>query len=228
MPATQFFDQGEPDGSNPTIGEPISPDGTPRPGVTYRVPARQGRAVHLAKGQKITVINTHGTQVCDFWAFCATDRREHLSMEHLHAYLSHITPKVGDLLITNWRRPILRFLGDTSPGVHDTCVAACDLARYRQLGCAGYHDNCTDNLRMALLAVGDRAQEIPSPFNLWMNTPVGADGRIAWLPTVSKAGDQVVFEAQMNAIIVMSACPQDMVPINGTDNNPTELHFRVD
>jgi len=28
-------------------------------------------------------------------------------------------------------------------------------------------------------------------------------------------------------IVVMSACPQDMNPINGIDCDPTELHFRV-
>ncbi|MBI3451483.1 MAG: urea carboxylase-associated family protein [Rhodospirillales bacterium] len=174
MPATQFFDHGEPDGHNPTIDQPISPDGTPQRGEIYRIPARQGRAVRVAQGGSITIINTHGTQVCDLWAFCAADRREYLSMAHLHASLSHITPRTGDLLVTNRRRPILRFLADTSPGVHDTCVAACDLTRFRHLGCNGYHDNCTDNLRLALHAIGERAQEIPSPLNLWMNTPVVA------------------------------------------------------
>ncbi|RWA97844.1 urea carboxylase-associated family protein [Mesorhizobium sp.] len=223
-----FEDQGKPDGQNSTLDNPISADGAPEVGKVYNVPARQGRAVRLAKGQTITIINTHGTQVCDFWAFNAFDLREYLSMEHLHGYLSHITPKVNDTLVSNRRRPLLTFEFDDSPGVHDTVIAACDLYRYRLLGVTEYHDNCTDNLRMAMLAIGLRASEIPSPLNLWMNTPVRADGSIAWLPTVSKAGDRVEFRAKMDLVVVMSACPQDMVPINGENNMPVELHFRVD
>ena len=37
------------------------------------IPARQGRAVRLAKGQRIKLINTHGSQVVDTWAFNAAD-----------------------------------------------------------------------------------------------------------------------------------------------------------
>jgi uncharacterized protein YcgI (DUF1989 family) len=223
-----FLDQGEADGHNPTLDQPISPDGTAPSAGLIRVPARQGRAVRLPEGQTITIINTHGTQVCDFWAFSSADMREYLSMEHLRAYLSRFSPRAGDDLVTNRRRPILHFVEDTSPGVHDTCIAACDHPRYRGLGCRDYHDNCTDNLRMALLAIGSRAREIPSPLNLWMNTPVRADGRIEWLPPVSKPGDRVVFRALMDTVVVMSGCPQDMLPINGADNNPVEFHFRVE
>ena len=45
---------------------------------------------------------------------------------------------------------MLKHLEDTSPGVHDMLLSACDVERYRRLGCEGYHDNCADNLRTAL------------------------------------------------------------------------------
>ena len=32
-----------------------------------KIPARRGVAVHVSKGQKVKIINTHGTQVVDFW-----------------------------------------------------------------------------------------------------------------------------------------------------------------
>ena len=31
----------------------------------------------------------------------------------------------------------------------------------------------------------------------------------------------------MDCIVVLSACPQDMIPVNGTDCTPTEVHYRV-
>jgi len=221
------FDQGEPDGTNETISSPISADGRPTIGECYQVAARSGRAVRLNAGETIRVINTHGTQVCDFWAFNADDPREFLSMEHLRAQIETIIPKPGQPLATNRRRSILQFMTDTSPGIHDTVIAACDIHRYRSLGVEGYHDNCTDNLRMAMLAIGFRAREIPAPFNLWMNIPVNPDHGIEWLPPVSSPGDYVEFKAEMDCICVMSACPQDLIPVNGIDNKPVELHFEV-
>ena len=45
------------------------------------VPARRGRAVRLANGQAIQIINTHGQQVVDTWCFNADDLSEFMSME---------------------------------------------------------------------------------------------------------------------------------------------------
>jgi len=218
-------DNGEPVGENDTLREPISPDGRAEPGRTYTVPARCGRAVRLDRGQVIRIFNTHGTQVCDTWAFKADDLSEFMSMEHARAYIDRIIPKEGDPLVSNRRRPIMTLTRDTSPGVHDTLMAACDAYRYRNLGVEGYHDNCADNMRLALRAIGLRAREVPQPLNLWMNIPVGADGGVQWLPPVSKAGDYVDLRAEMDCVVVMSACPQDIVPIN--DNRPVEVQFQV-
>jgi len=148
-------------------------------------------------------------------------------MHHLHTALNSIFPKNGDTLVSNHRQPMLTIMDDTFAGVHDTVIASCDHARYQQLGCTDYHDNCADNLRMAMMAIGYTAPIIPAPFNLWMNIPVANDGSIQWLPPVSKPGDQMVFRAQMDVIAVMSACPQDITPVNGSDCVPTELHFTV-
>ena len=221
------FDPATPDGRNASLESAISPDGIPEPGRRYTVPARCGVAVRLKPGQRLSVINVHGTQVGDFWAFNAEDLGEYLSLEHVHADIRSILPKAGDRLITNARRPILQFEEDTSSGVHDTVIAACDVYRYRQLGCEDYHDNCTDNLRMALIAIGERAPAIPAPFNLWMKVPVAADGKVELLPTETAAGDRVVFRAEMPAIAAISACPMDLIPLNGPDGTPAELAFEV-
>jgi uncharacterized protein YcgI (DUF1989 family) len=31
----------------------------------------------------------------------------------------------------------------------------------------------------------------------------------------------------MDAVLIFSACPQDMLPINGEQMNPTEVHLRI-
>src|SRR5580658_4261147 len=118
------------------------------------IPARQGRAVKVGRGQALQVINTFGHQVVDFWAFDARDLSVHLSMEHTRATLSRLTPRAGDILVDNRREPMLTIESDTSPGVHDTVIAACDPARYAKLGCADGHASCADNLHRALEALG--------------------------------------------------------------------------
>jgi uncharacterized protein YcgI (DUF1989 family) len=120
----QPADNGTPLGENATVGSPIAPDGRPEPGKRYTVPAREGRAVRLSRGESLSVINTHGTQVCDLWAFKAANLSEYLSWEHARGGISRISPQVGDALLTNRRRPILTLAEDTSPGVHDTLVVS--------------------------------------------------------------------------------------------------------
>ena len=189
------------------------------------LPARSGRAVRLAAGQSIRIVNTHGTQVVDTWAFAAHDLSEFLSMEHMRAFIDRLSPLPGDKLVTNHRRPILTLVEDTSPGIHDTLIAACDIHRYRGLGVATYHENCADNLHAGMAALGLVPPEVPSPLNLWMNIPVRPDRSIGWAETVSKPGDFVVLKAELDCIVAMSACPQDIICINGFA--PTDAHFEV-
>ena len=192
-------------------------------GLTIHI--KGGKAAALKAGQSIKIINTHGHQVVDFWAFNAADLSEFLSMEHLRATLTTIFPHAGDPLHTNKRRPIMQFAEDTSPGVHDTLMAACDTHRYHLLGVEGYHDNCTDNLASAMAELGHDGLETPSPLNLWMNIPVSGDGKTSWGEPVSKAGDYVVLRAEMDCIAAMSCCPQDILPVNA--GSTVECHFEI-
>ena len=223
-----MYNPAVPDGMNASLDSAVSPDGRPEAGTTYRVPPRCGVAVRVAAGRSIRVINTHGTQVCDFWALCDGAPHEFLSMAHCHTETGGIMPAVGDVMVSNRRRPMLTITSDDSPGVHDTVIASCDWPRYQVLGCTEYHDNCADNFRMALMAIGEAAVHVPDPFNLWMNIPVSPQGRISWEAPVSSAGHSIVMRAEADVIAVMSACPQDLTPVNGDGLAPTELHFWIE
>ena len=191
------------------------------------IPARRGKAAFVSKGQKVKVINTHGAQVVDAWAFSRHDLREFMSMEHTRATLVKLRPAVGDHLYSNRRRPILTLSEDTSPGIHDTLMAACDDYRYGLLGCTEYHDNCTDNLAAAMFSLGLTAPETPSPLNLFMNIPWTEEGELAFDAPASKPGDYVVLQAELDVVVAFSACPQDILPVNGRERTPTEAHFEI-
>jgi uncharacterized protein YcgI (DUF1989 family) len=195
---------------------------------TITIPARRGKAAYVPSGAVIRVINTHGQQVVDTWAFNRGDLAEFMSMEHTRSWLRRLMARVGDSYVTNRRRPILTVLEDNSGGIHDTLLAACDRYRYEQLGCTHYHDNCTDNLRAALAALGLTAPEVPSPLNLFMNIPWAEDGALALEPPKSTAGSYVRLRAEMDLVVAFSACPMDLLPINGVEGKPTEAHFVVE
>ena len=165
------------------------------PDSPISIPARHGKAAFVAKGQTIKVINTHGEQVVDTWAFNRADLTEFMSMEHSRAGMQRMIPKVGDALLTNHRRPILTVLADTSGGIHDTLMAACDIYRYQGFGVTEYHDTI--------------------------------EGALSFDPPVSTPGSYIALRAEMDLVIAFSACPQDMLPINGRDGKPTEAHFTI-
>lgn len=197
------------------------------PSNTGKVPARRGKAVRLSKGQALKIINIHGHQVVDTWAFNADDLEEFVSLEHTRPMIGKIYIEKGDPLISNRRRPILIVEEDTSNGKHDTLIAACDIYRYNLLGCDEYHDNCTDNLNAAMRNIGLKAPECPSPLNLWMIIPISTAGEVQWGEPELKQGDYIVLRAAMDCIVVMSCCPQDMVAIHGGGAKPTDVEYEV-
>ena len=71
-----------------------------------RVPARKGKAQALAQNESIRIVNTHGSQVVDTWAFNANDLGEFMSMEHTRSTIDKMMPDVGEAFLTNKRRAI--------------------------------------------------------------------------------------------------------------------------
>lgn len=193
------------------------------------IPARGYAAAFMQRGQHLKVINTHGQQVIDFWAFNRHDLHEYMSMAHTHAALLKVIPAVGDTLVTTRRKPIMTIAEDTTPGIHDTLMPSCDRYRYQQLGCTEYHVNCKDNLQMALDDLDLERPTHPAPFNLFMNIPVdGADNNsISWEPSPAGPGEYIVLRAEMDCVVAFSSCPQDIVPINGPDCEIRDTHFEI-
>src|SRR5258705_268282 len=173
-------------------------------------------------------ITAQTRQVVDTWAFCRADLNEFMSNEHPHAHSLHLIPRPGDVLRTNRRRPILTLLEDTSGGIHDTLIAACDRYRYAFLGVEGHHDNCTDNLFACMTELGLVPPEVPSPLNLFMNIPWDKEGTLGFAaPPRPVPGGYVRLRSEMDLVIAFSACPQDILPINGKARKPVEAHFTI-
>jgi uncharacterized protein YcgI (DUF1989 family) len=131
---------------------------------------------------------------------------------------------------------MLTLIEDTSSGGHDMLFAACDERHYAQLGVEGYHASCVDNLKglvsdllrgpghphgtssteegvASLLASTEQISDgwTPTPLNLFMNVPVKEGGELILAAPNCPRGGYVVFGAEVECVVFMSACPMDIV-----------------
>ncbi|CAA9248206.1 MAG: hypothetical protein AVDCRST_MAG52-1998 [uncultured Blastococcus sp.] len=201
---------------------------TARPARHTSVPGGSARAVPVAAGETVRIVNTLGHQVADTWAVAVAEGGAALSMSHSRLATGRISPRVGDVLVDDQRQPMLRLVADTTDGGHDTLIAACDPQRYRALGHQGHHANCFENFLSAVAEHGRAPAVVPDALNLFMAVPVAPDGTLSLQPSRAPAGSEVVFEALQDILLVVSACPQDLVPINGAAAAPRQIDLYTD
>ena len=167
---------------------------------------------------------------------------EYMSMMHTRASTLHLCPRIGDTLVSNLRAPLFTVVEDTSPGTHDTLIAACDPQRYKELGVEKWeeHGSCSENCVLALKEINERSglkgkraigsdvtvNTVPAPLNLFMNIPWTKDGDVSFEAPMTKRGDYIKLRAERDVVVVMSACPQDVLSING--GKPMVAHFVVE
>ena len=223
------------------------------------IPARSGAFAHLHPGQLLKIINTHGAQVVDTWAFAVLPNGSineysfqfrYLSMCHTRSALAKLTLSTNDTLLDNARQPMLTLVEDTSGGVHDLLFAACDSHRYEQLGVKGFHESCADNLQKQLdealnsfrvMSNGFLSGAVasaglvtdrwtPDPLNLFMNVAVkaaedGKGGSVSLAAPSCPRGGYVVLRAEIECMVIMSACPMDLTSMYETRGAEFEVLY---
>ena len=191
----------------------------------HDLPARTGKGFLAQAGELLRIADVEGSQPVDFWAFDRSDKLEFLSCEHTKPSIGKLVPRIGDSAYTNRRRRIVTLLSDSSPGQHDMQFAACDPTRYAELGVEGWHASCQENLHLALAELGIPLDFTPQPWNLFTNFFIEPDGSFTIKAPESRAGDSVVLRVEMDAHIVVSACPQDRNATCG--GRPTGIRVEV-
>ena len=163
-------------------------------------------------------------QVADLLAYAADDLREVISSGRTLDYAETIRLTTGHHLYSNRSRPMLAIVADTV-GTHDFLLTPCSVETFRHFyPDQPEHRGCFGNLAAALAPLGVEPDAIPTAFNCFMNVPVGADGRLTVEPPLSKAGDHIVFRAEMDLIVGLTAC--SAYASNGGSFKP--IAYRVD
>ena len=188
------------------------------------IPAAEARTARVNAGERFRIVNVEGGQCVDFWALGA-DRGEWASAEHTRVENSRLFPAVGEHIYTNHRDPMLLFEADTSVGIHDMLVAACDPPRFRNLGVEGWHPSCEENFFKVAGELGWQHPFLPQSISWFTNIPIHPDGRFDWAPSPSVEGDSVTLSAERDCDVIVCSCAQDIVPIN--HRNPTPLALEL-
>jgi len=198
--------------------------------LTGKTPAkarqvRPGKAygVGVKAGELIQITDVQGKQVADFVAFSREDRAEYLSTAVTRGMNQSIMLQVGSRLYSNRRNAMFELLED-SVGRHDMLFAACDPKRYEALG-EPDHANCRQALAEALAPHDVDVDRIPDPINWFMNVAIRQRGELEVREPLSERNDRVLLLAHMDAVIGVSACPQDKNPTNAF--HPTDILVRI-
>lgn len=173
----------------------------------HEIGPRTGTAFTINRGDLLTVTDPCGEQVADLVAFAQSDRREYISSGRTIDYASRLFLTTGDLLYSN-RSNIMLSIVEDDVGRHDFLLTPCSKDTFRIIyGDEHPHQGCFGNLAGALEPFGIEPDDIPIAFNCFMHVAIdGQSGEISVEPPLSRAGDRVVFRAEMDLIVGLTAC----------------------
>ena len=193
--------------------------------MAHEIAPRSGVAFTLDKSQRLTVIDPQGEQVADLLAYSRDDIGEVISSGRTLDYASRIYLTTGDPLYSNRSNIMLRIIED-DVGRHDFLLTPCSKDTFRIIyGDENLHRGCFGNLAAALAPYGVTEDAIPTAFNCFMNVPVdGATGELRVEAPLSKAGDRIVFEAEMDLVIGLTACSA----LQSNNGAFKPIHWHVD
>ncbi len=152
------------------------------------------------------MIDPHGEQVSDMVLFNLEDTREKISSGKTLDFEETILITKGNFLWSNRSHKMMKILEDTN-GRNDFLLAPCSPETFQIMyNNPDYHPSCFENLYTNLSAYGITPDEVPTAFNIFMNVQFATDGKLSVDPPLSKAGDYVLFQAEMDLIVALTAC----------------------
>lgn len=182
-----------------------------------------GAAFKLQKGQKLKVIDPQGEQVSDMVLFNAEDPREKISSGKTLDFEESILITKGDWLWSNRSNKMMKILEDTN-GRNDFLLAPCSPETFKIMyNNPDYHPSCFENLYTNLASFGIEPDDVPTAFNIFMNVQFDDKGKLSVDPPLSKAGDYVLFEAEMDLIVALTACSAE----DSNNGSFKPIHYEI-
>ena len=178
----------------------------------------------VRQGQLLRITDLEGRQAVDFLCYSAADPAERYHAPNTMKAAGSIFLTTGHVLYSDVARPIFTILEDGFGG-HDTIGGCCSAPSNRMLYGVENCPGCRENFLAALGRHGLGRRDIVPNVNLFMRVPVLADGSAAIAPGISQAGCRVALRAEMDALAVLSNCPQVNNPCNGFRPTPIAVEI---
>lgn len=187
------------------------------------VPAKYGKAFPVERGQIMRVTQQHGPQVVDVNVFNADNHKEHFWAGRTRIIeAAHLT--IGHRLwsVEPWMNSMFTIVADTVTGqitergarFHDMWYPRCNNG-YTQLhyGETGRR-TCHVNMLEAGEPFGIPEYLIHDTINLFQRSGLDRDSDTYFAePTASKVTDYVDLRADMDCLVIISACPGHLNPV---------------
>jgi hypothetical protein len=186
--------------------------------------ARGRTAFTVEAGQTVRIVDVEGQQVADLVCFVRADPAEKLSVHNTALIQGMVYVTTGHALFSDRCRRLMTIVEDTC-GRHDLLAGSCSEGTNRFRYGVADTPNCRSNFEAALRPFGIPLEEIPYSFNIFMNVPIEADGRMSIQPPTSKPGDHIDLRAEVDLIVGLSNCPQERNPCNAF--KPTPLRVQL-
>jgi uncharacterized protein len=201
------------------------------------MPPKTGYALTLDAAQHLRVTDLEGKQVVDMAVFNASNHGEKLSTSNSRtryipapgeSYVPRDRLTAGDTLMSTLCRPLMTIVEETPEpkGVHDVHNRMCNRFLFEAYG-VGPRDGCHEIIAGVLAPYGIGPEDVPDTMDLFMNYHHDcARGRWVIEEPVSKPGDYIEFRAEVDCLIGLSNCPEDVLT-DCNARNCTPMKFEV-
>jgi urea carboxylase-associated protein 1 len=189
------------------------------------VPAGAPWTAIVRRGQVLRITDLEGQQAVDFLCYNAAEPEERYHAPNTVKAAGSIFLTTGHTLYSDVARPMFTIVEDQFGG-HDTIGGCCSAPSNQMLYGVSDCPGCRENFLTGLGRHGLGRRDIVPNVNFFMRVPVTTDGSAAVALGVSPPGCQVALRAEMDAIAVVSNCPQINNPCN--NYNPTPIRVQIE
>jgi urea carboxylase-associated protein 1 len=188
------------------------------------VPARQGWAHRVARGDTLVITDLEGQQAVDFLCFDADDPGDRYSATNTVKVQGNVYLGLGSVLYADSGRTLMTVIEDTI-GRHDTIYGCCSIPNNRLRYGVETTESCYSNFETVLAPYGLGREAIVANVNWFMSVPILEDGSAGVAEAALQPGSKVALRADHDVLAALSNCPQMHNPCNGY--NPTPIRVQV-
>lgn len=188
------------------------------------IPAREYLGLEVKKGQVLRVIDIEGQQCADLAVFNLHNPDERLSCSVTRTLNQEWHTSERDSAYSQRCNKMFTIIDDkvgqnTFGG--GFCTADLNYARYGVWGTR----NCGDNLAMAIAPYGLTRRDLNQDGTcaLMMNLAADPDGGFVIRESEKQPGRYVDLLAEMDLLLAISACPQELNPCNAFHPTPVKV-----